>query len=146
MHYIRTAAALLVLIATEGRAAEPLVLMLADGDDGRAELSFQPEMTHADAFRLRTTRIGAPGSLITLSIDKAPDKLVSHVFTPEDCRFGDEGAICEITIDGDSRAFADLVAAFKAGRTAHLEVTNAGSATMRSDVSLKGFTRAFGNL
>jgi len=36
--------------------------------------------------------------------------------------------------------------AFKAGLTVHLEVVNGGHVAMRSDASLKGFTKAFTGL
>jgi len=36
--------------------------------------------------------------------------------------------------------------AFKAGLTVHLEVVNGGHMAMRSDASLKGFTKAFTGL
>lgn len=130
-------------------AQESVTLSLGAGEAGSADLVFQSAMTADDAFAIQTKRVGAPGSVIALSVDGASDKLLEHTLSAEECRFGEgqsEGAVCEVTIAGGSRAYRDLVQAFKAGLTAHLEVTNAGNMTMRSDVSLEGFTQAFSGL
>jgi hypothetical protein len=120
--------------------------MLGDNASGKAELVFRPEMTAGDAFLLKTTRVGAPGSVVTLSIDGSEAPLLSHTYAPEDCSFASGEAVCEVEIAGGSRAYMDLVSAFKTGLQAHLTVATAGQMSMQTDASLKGFTQAFDKL
>lgn len=127
-------------------AAEPLVLTLGKGESGTAELVFDSAMSADDAFALRTTRVGAPGSALTLRVDSLPYPLVSQTLATSDCSFATGEAVCEVRIAGGTRAYADLVDAFRAGLTAHLDVQTGGHTAMRSSASLKGFTRAFAAL
>jgi hypothetical protein len=147
MRVLSTLFALAVLSsAGPSLAAEPLTLMLGDDASGRAELVFQTEMSAEDAFLLKTTRVGAPGSVVTLSIDRSKTPLLTHTFSPDECSFATGEAVCEAEIAGGSPAYRDLVSAFKAGLNAHLTVVTAGQMQMQTDASLQGFTEAFGKL
>ena len=140
---ILVAAILLAPLSAAATMHDSLTLMLGDNEQGAAELVFSSEMTATDAFTLRTVRVGAPDSVLRVEVDSIPYPLIEHTLTSEDCSFASGEAVCEVQIDGSSRAFADLVAAFRAGLDAHLEVTTGGHAAMQTTTSLQGFSDAF---
>jgi hypothetical protein len=86
------------------------------------------------------------GSRVSLSVDRAGGNLFDRVLTESDCRFVDQASSCRFSIPGGTPEYAAIVAAFKAGLKAHVEVETAGSMEMSQDISLKGFTRAYGDL
>ena len=47
---------------------------------------------------VRTTRAGVAGSRIEVTVDKAKKPALSHIFTTQECKFGDNGSECEVVI------------------------------------------------
>ncbi len=126
--------------------AEPLQLMFGDPAARHATVTFAPDTGGAEAVVISTRRAGAPGSRLALSVDHAATPLIDRILTADDCRFDDGGSRCAIAVPGDSPDYRALVTAFKRGLTLHIDITNAGSMEMSEDVSLKGFTKAYGRL
>ena len=94
---------------------------------------------------VRTTQVGVAGSRIELAIDKAKKSVFSHIFTTEECKFGDGGSKCEVFIPASSAAYRMIIKLFKLGRVAHLTVMDAGVMKMDQTVSLKGFAKSLRN-
>lgn len=103
-------------------------------------------MAASDAFSPRTMRVGVPDSMAALRGGRIPYPLLERTFAPTDCSFTTGEAVCELAIDGGTRAYDDLVATFRAGLDAHLEVRTGSHMAMRSTTSLLGFTDAFAGL
>jgi hypothetical protein len=127
-------------------AAEGLQLMFGAPDGEHATLTFSSDTASAEAILVETRLVGAAGSRLSLSVDRAGDKLFDRILTETDCRFVDQASTCRVSIAGGTPEYAAIVAAFKAGLRAHVEVETAGSMDMSQDISLKGFTRAYGKL
>jgi hypothetical protein len=127
-------------------ASEPLTLTVGDSNGDHAEIIFSPEKESAQALTIRTVRIGVAGSRLQLSIDSSPLTLISKILSGEDCRFGDAGSMCELTVSGETKLYMDIVYSFQLGLAAHLMVENAGVMAMSDSVSLRGFTAAYSDL
>ena len=84
------------------------------------------------------------GRKLSIWIDHARDRLLSRILTTDDCKFGDDGARCRLIFRRGSPDYRRFVAAFRRGRTAHVEVQNAAVMQMSTDLSLSGFTRKLG--
>ena len=72
---------------------------------------------------MRTTQVGVAGSRIEVTIDKAKKPAFSHLFTTEECKFGDSGSKCEVIVPASNPAYATILAQFKHGRVARVTVT-----------------------
>ena len=94
------------------------------------------------ALRITTHRVGNPGARLSIWIDHSKTRLLTRILTEKDCKFAADGAGCTITIPGDSKSFQSFLAAFKRGRSAHVEIRNAAVMQMQTDISLTGFTRS----
>lgn len=127
-------------------AEEGLQLMFGAPDGEHATLTFSGDTASAEAIVVETRLVGAAGSRVSLSVDRAGGNLFDRILTEADCRFVDQASTCRFAIPGGTAEYAAIVAAFKAGLKAHVEVETAGSMEMSQDISLKGFTRAYGKL
>lgn len=127
-------------------AAESLNLMFGVPEAEHATFTFAPDSSSPNAIVVETRLVGAAGSRLSLSIDRASETILDRILTEEDCRFVDQESTCRFSIPGDTAQYAAIVAAFKAGWTAHVTVETAGSMDMSQNISLKGFTRAFEDL
>jgi hypothetical protein len=125
-------------------SAAPVTLTLGDPAARHVTFTFAQDRAAADALVIETRRVGNPGAALRIWIDNSPVALVDRVLTAEDCRFDDAGASCRVTVDGTTGAYARFVASFQRGRTAHVTVQNAGVMEMQDDLSLTGFTAAYG--
>jgi hypothetical protein len=127
-----------VLGPTSGRA-EPFAHVMA-GDPAGRNVDFIFDVSAANgSLRIATHRVGNPGARLSIWIDHSRVRLFSRILTADDCKYGDDGAQCSIAFKGeDHRRF---VAAFKRGKTAHIEVENAAVMQMSSDISLIGVRR-----
>lgn len=128
------------------RAEGPLSLMFGTPDAEHATLTLQGDTASPEAIVIETRLVGAAGSRLSLSVDRAQSPLYERLLTPEDCRFVDQASTCRLAIAGNTPEYAAIVTAFKAGLTAHVEVQTAGTMEMSQDISLKGFTRAYNGL
>jgi hypothetical protein len=91
---------------------------------------------------IETSRVGVAGSRLAVTVDGASKPVFATLLSDRQCRFDDQGSRCRISISHRSQTYRALVTAFERGRTAHVEVTNAGSMLMSEDVSLAGFRKA----
>jgi hypothetical protein len=133
------------LAAASPATAEPVVkLMFGEAGTRQATVAFAPDRGGAEAITITTHRVGAPGSRLVLRIDQSRAALVDRVLGDADCGFDDAGSRCMLAISGGSPDYARIVTAFRLGRTLHVEITTAGSMEMAEDISLLGFTRAYG--
>jgi hypothetical protein len=127
-------------------AMQPAQLMVGDPSGRNAVFSFdQGSNGHITALRIETHQVGDPGAKLSIWVDHSPSRLFSRILTTDDCKYGDDGAKCRLVIDRKSRDYRRFVVAFKLGKTAHIEVQNAGVMQMSSDISLVGFMRKFGS-
>ena len=152
-HYRRFVALLPVALALvavtalpPAQAAEPLVLAIGDPAGDHAEIIFSPEKKSERALTIRTVGVGVAGARLQLSIDRSPLTLISKILSADECRFGDAGSMCELTIPGESKLYMDIVYCFQLALAAHLTVENAGVMAMSDSVSLRGFTAAYRRL
>lgn len=90
---------------------------------------------------VRTTQAGVAGSRIEVTIDKAKKPAFSHIFTTQECKFGDSGSKCEVVIPASNAAYAAILAQFKRGRAGHVTVADAGVMMIDQTVSLLGFSK-----
>lgn len=141
---LAAAFALPTLAAASAAAAAPVMLMLGDPAARHVTFTFGPDRAASDALVIETRRVGNPGAALRIWIDNSPVALVDRILTADDCRFDDGGATCRIAVDGSTGAYARFVTAFRRGRTAHVTVQNAGVMEMQDDLSLTGFTAAYG--
>jgi hypothetical protein len=141
---LRLAALSAAALSATAALADPVVLMVGPADGRHATFTFAEDRTAPDALVIETRRAGNPGAEIRIWIDKSASPLLARVLTAEDCTFDDAGAACRIEIAGDTPAYNAFVFGFQRGLTAHLEVRNASVMEMQDDVSLAGFTAAYG--
>lgn len=134
-----------MLAVPAARAEEALRLMFGAPDGRHATLDFA-ETTGPRALVITTHLAGVAGSRLSLSVDKASGNLLDRILTNEECRFAEGGSVCSLAVAGDTATYAAVVAAFKAGLSAHVAIENAGSMEMSEDISLRGFTRSYGGL
>lgn len=140
------AATLCASLGAPSFAQEALMLMFGAPEGRHATVSFSPDKTGADALIVSTVQVGVAGSRLQLAIDRSRSPLVDRILKAEDCKFDDKGSICSFAIAGGTPEYGAIVDAFKKGLTLHIELTNAGSMEMSEDISLRGFTKAYGKL
>jgi hypothetical protein len=140
------ATALCASLAAPAFAQEALMLMFGSPETRHATVSFSPDKNAADALIVSTVQVGVAGSRLQLAIDRSKSPLLDRILKAEDCKFDDKGSVCSFAIAGGTPEYSAIVDAFKKGLTLHIELTNAGSMEMSEDISLKGFTRAYGKL
>ena len=91
---------------------------------------------------VRTTQVGVAGSRIEVTIDRAKTPVFSHIFAASECKFGDSGSMCEVSIPATSTAYGMILARFKRGRVARVTIADAGVMKMDQTASLRGFTKS----
>ena len=128
-----SAAALALSLAQASASAQ---LMAGDPSGAHVAFSFS-----AKDLRVETHRVGNPGAKLSIWIDHSRQRLFSRILTTDDCKFGDDGARCRLVFPRTSSDYSRFVAAFRRGRTAHVEVENAAVMQMSKDISLTGFAR-----
>lgn len=126
------------------QARQPAQLMAGDPSGPNVTFSFSAE-AGVPGLRIETRQIGNPGAKLSIWVDRDRGRLFSRILTADDCKFGDDGAQCRLFFPRSSPDYARFVAAFKRGRTAHVEVQNAAVMQMSKDISLAGFTRKLGS-
>lgn len=144
----RTFAATLVAaaLAVPAFAQDTLMLMFGAPEGRHATLAFSPDKSGAEALVVSTVQVGVAGSRLQLAIDRSKSPLVDRILKTEDCKFNDKGSLCSFAIAGGTPEYGAIVDAFKRGLTLHIELTNAGAMEMSEDISLRGFTKAYGKL
>jgi hypothetical protein len=138
------AAALVLALPAAAALAGEVTLLAGDSAGRHASLTFAADRGAADALVIETRQVGNPGAKLTISIDRSASPLYAMILGERECSFDDRGAMCRIALHGGTPAYDRFVTAFRKGRTAHVEVRNASVMEMRENVSLIGFTRAFG--
>jgi hypothetical protein len=128
-------------LAAIAAAAETIMLRAGDANGPNAVFAFDRQATPR-AIVVRTTQVGVAGSRFEIAIDGAKKPVFSHLFTAEECKFGDGGSRCEVTIPATSPDFAAIVREFRRGRSARVSIEDAGTMKMDQTVSLAGFTKA----
>ena len=88
------------------------------------------------AIHIDTQRVGAPGSLFRLSVDR-PRAGFSQILSRRNCHYDDQGSVCTIRLRKGNRTFARVLAALRTGRRVHVEIQNAGNMLMSEEASLK---------
>ena len=91
---------------------------------------------------MRTSQAGVAGSRIEVTVDKARKPTFSHIFTMDECRFGDDGSRCETVIPASVPAFAAIISQFERGRVGHIKVSDAGVMLLDLTGSLRGFAKS----
>ncbi len=94
-------------------AAETIMLRAGDASGPNAVFAFDRQ-PNPRAIMIRTIQVGVAGSRFEVSIDGAKKPVFSHLFTPEECKFGDGGSRCEVTIPAASPDFAAILREFRA--------------------------------
>jgi hypothetical protein len=117
-------------------ARQAAQLMAGDPSGAHVAFSFS-----AKDLRVETHQVGNPGAKLSIWIDHSRGRLFSRILTADDCKFGDDGARCRLVFTRKSPGYWLFLAAFRRGRTAHVEVENAAVMQMSKDISLTGFTR-----
>ena len=71
---------------------------------------------------VRTTQVG---SLVRGSKSSSirPSPAFSHLFTTDECKFGDSGSKCEVIVPASNPAYGMILAQFKRGRVAGSPLT-----------------------
>jgi hypothetical protein len=141
---ILLAATLTLTMPALPATAAPVALTLGDPAARHVTFTFGADRAAPDALVIETRRVGNPGAALRIWIDNSPVALVDRVLTADDCRFDDAGATCRVTVDGTTGSYARFVTSFRRGLTAHVTVQNAGVMEMQDDLSLAGFTAAYG--
>jgi hypothetical protein len=122
-------------------AAETIMLRAGDASGPNAVFAFDRQ-ANPRAIVIRTTQVGVAGSRFDVSIDGAKRPVFNHVFTTEECKFGDGGSRCEVTIPATSPDFTAILREFRRGRVARVSIEDAGVMKMDQTLSLGGFTKA----
>jgi hypothetical protein len=91
---------------------------------------------------VRTSQAGVAGSQIEVFVDKDRTPAYRHLFTADECKFGDSGSMCVVIIPASSRAYAAILSEFRRGRVARVTVDDAGAMRMDQTASLEGFTKS----
>jgi hypothetical protein len=133
--------AVLTGLAAIAAAAEAIMLRTGGADGPNAVFAFDRQ-ANPRAIVIRTTQVGVAGSRFEVAVDGAKKPVFSHLFTAEECKFGDGGSRCEVTIPATSPEFAAVVREFRRGRSARVSIEDAGVMKMDQTVSLGGFTKA----
>jgi hypothetical protein len=127
-------------VAQVAWAAEEITLRAGEATGPNAVFAFD-EYATPHKIVLRTTQVGVAGSRIEVTIDKANKPAFSHIFTPDECKFGDAGSKCEVTIPASNAAYATILAEFRRGPVGHITIADAGVMKMDQTVSLLGFSK-----
>ncbi len=135
-----------LMLSSVALAAEPVMLTVGDPAARHATIAFSPDRSGPDAILITASRVGAPGSRLSLRIDRSGTPLYERLLSEKDCTFTDTGSACMLRIVGGTSQYYAIVTAFKRGLTLHVEIQNAGSMEMQQDVTLRGFTRAYNAL
>jgi hypothetical protein len=122
-------------------AAEAIMLRAGDASGPNAVFAFDTQV-NPRTIVIRTTQVGVVGSRFEVSIDGAKKPVFSHLFTAEECKFGDGGSRCEVKIPAASPDFSTILREFRRGRAARVSIEDAGVMKMDQTVSLTGFTKA----
>lgn len=122
-------------------AGETIMLRAGDAAGPNAVFAFDKE-AKPRAIIVRTTQVGVAGSRFEVSVDQAKTPVFAHIFTAEECTFGDGGSKCQVIIPGASSEFAGVLREFRRGRLARVSIQDAGVMKMDQTVSLVGFTKA----
>jgi hypothetical protein len=122
-------------------AAEAIMLRAGDASGPNAVFAFDTQV-NPRTIVIRTTQVGVVGSRFEVSIDSAKKPVFSHLFTAEECKFGDGGSRCEVKIPAASPDFSTILREFRRGRAARVSIEDAGVMKMDQTVSLTGFTKA----
>jgi hypothetical protein len=126
------------------RATEVIMLRAGEATGPNVVFAFQKD-AKPHSIVVRTNQSGVAGSRLDLTIDKAKKAVFSHIFTAEECKFGDGGSKCETVIPASNAAYGMVINRFKLGRVAHLTVMDAGVMKMDQTVSLNGFAKSLRN-
>jgi hypothetical protein len=122
-------------------AAETIMLRAGQESGPNAVFAFDRQ-ANPRAIVIRTTQLGVAGARFDVSIDGAKKPVFSHIFTADECKFGDGGSRCEVTIRAASPDFAAILSEFRRGRSARVSIEDTGAMKMDHTVSLSGFTKA----
>jgi hypothetical protein len=122
-------------------AAEAIMLRAGNVSGPNAVFAFDRQANRRDIV-VRTTQVGVAGSRFEVSVDAAKKPVFSHIFTADECKFGDGGSRCEVTIGAASPDFAAILSEFRRGRSARVSIEDAGVMKMDHTVPLSGFTKA----
>jgi len=133
---------LTAFLAAHAQAAQ-VTLMAGPPDARHVTFAFDPDPSAAEALVIETRRVGNPDATLRIWIDKSPIALFERILTSEDCKFDGDGVLCRLIISGGDPSYAQFVAAFRAGRTLHVEVRNAGVMEMQENLSLRGFSATY---
>lgn len=140
------AAVFAVGIHASAAMAEDLTLMFGKPDGEHAEIILSPDKSSDRALVIKTRLVGVAGSRLFLNTDGGTKPLFERILTEDECKFVDNGSVCEVAIAGGTRLYKEAVYAFKRARVLHVGVETAGSMAMSEKVSLKGFTKAYNKL
>jgi hypothetical protein len=125
-------------VAAAAQAAAAGTLRIGEVDGANATFIFD-EKAKPPAIILRTARAGVAGSRIEVRVDRAKDPVFSHIFAPGECKFGEGGSACEVTIPAKDAAYRAILTRFRRGRLARVTLQDAGVMKMDQTASLKGF-------
>jgi hypothetical protein len=75
-------------------AAEEITLRAGEASGPNAVFAFDEDASPHKVV-VRTNQVGAARSRIEVTIDKLKKPVFSHIFTPDECKFGDAGSKCE---------------------------------------------------
>jgi hypothetical protein len=127
-----------VLIGVGAVTQAAAAATLRIGEVGGANATFVFD-AKPPAIVLRTTRVGVGGSRIEVTVDKDKEPVFSHIFAPGECKFGEGGSACEVTIPAKDAAYRAILTRFKRGRLARVTIQDAGVMKMDQTASLRGF-------
>ena len=142
-HFIGATLCAVALAPSLSEAWQPAQLMA--GDSSGRNVAFSFDAKGVEGLRIITHQVGNPGAKLSIWIDRGRERLFSRILTTEDCKYGDDGARCQLIFSRASPEYWRFVTAFRRGRTAHVEVQNAGVMQMSKDISLAGLTRKLGS-
>lgn len=143
MHRILLRTVLLASVLAAPAFSAPVSLMVGEPEARNVTFDFAEDRTGPEALVIATRRVGNPGAILTIWIDRSGAPLLKKTLTDEDCGFDDAGAMCRLVVAGDSKDYALFVQSFKAGKSVHVEVMNANVMEMQEDLSLIGFTKSY---
>jgi len=96
------------------------------GVDGANATFIIGENAKRRAIVPRTAPAGVAGSRIELTVDRVKEPVFRHIFAPGECKFGESGSACEVTILEKDAAYRAILTRFKDGRLARITVQDAG--------------------
>jgi hypothetical protein len=123
------------------RAARATTLRVVKADGANAVFILD-ENAKPPVIVLRTARLGVAGSRIVVTVDHVRKPVFSHIFGPGQCKFGDTGSNCEVIIAPMDVAYRTILARFKHGRLARVNVQDDGVNEVDQTASLSGFAHA----